>query len=223
MFTAALLMLSHYKPLKLSPDMYFLSYNEKEDIVELFQANSLKITTLEDFVSKYGYPVNFYIIDVNTLETLATEEAIAWVDDPKLEFYRDLSVKDINRIMNECNSELYVELGDNGKPVILADKVVIRLPFDLENVLTGTLTRSNSILRWSIEFVPEGEEKPISLYVCDVDGYELDDEYKDGDFPEEGIPVEFVINDIETYPVAKILNIIDDHEEEEEHYEQEPE
>ena len=149
MFALAELVLKSYKPTKLEVGMLFVQKFqtatrwEHSEVFELLQLPQDQ----DEFIKKNGYPVEIYIIGEND-EILAEPDEIGWWDEgEETDEYRDITLKDINFIINEFDSQVAIEvdymsydpdIDEEGKdvvypediqvPVTYEDKVVLSMP-----------------------------------------------------------------------------------------------
>ena len=149
MFALAELVLKSYKPVKLEPGMWFIQKFqtatrwEHSEVFELLQLPKNE----EEFIEKNGYPVEPYIIDSDD-NVLAEPDEIGWWDEgEETDEYRDITLRDINFILNEFDGEIAIDvdymgydpdIDDDGQeiiypedklvPIIYADKVVLAMP-----------------------------------------------------------------------------------------------
>lgn len=153
MFALAELVLKSYKPVKLEVGMWFIQKFQtatRWEHSEIFELQQIpKDGSDEEFFKKNGYPVYPYIIGEDD-EVLAEPEEIGWWDDGEhVDEYRDITLKDINFIINEFDGQIAIEcdymgydsdVDDEGQdivypedklvPILYADKVVLALPDD---------------------------------------------------------------------------------------------
>jgi hypothetical protein len=124
--------------------MLFLSYIGEETSV--FELKKLPLDE-EAFIEKYGYPIHPYLIDEgnpnieNDVVVYAGESEIGWFDyDPDGDDYRDITVNDMNNIINNYGCECLIEMDEYHiddaethepyvmyRPIYIQDKVVISL------------------------------------------------------------------------------------------------
>lgn len=149
MFALAELVLKSYKPVKLEPGMWFIQKFqtgtrwEHSEVFELLQLPKNE----EEFIEKNGYPVEPYIIDSDD-NVLAEPDEIGWWDEgEETDEYRDITLREINFILNEFDGEIAIDvdyvgydpdIDDDGQeiiypedklvPIIYADKVVLSMP-----------------------------------------------------------------------------------------------
>lgn len=140
MWTAAELVLVHYKPLSLEKGMLFVNkvhHGSIKEQIEIFALDKLPIDE-EEFLQKNGYPVHLNIIDEMD-NVIAEHEEIGWWDegDDTDELY-DVSLYHINNVLNNFDALLEIEGEmysiDDGEavddemftPNYLENKVVLR-------------------------------------------------------------------------------------------------
>jgi len=154
MFILAELVLKSYKPTKLEPGMWFVQKFQtgtKWEHSEVFVLDKVPQDE-QDFINRNGYPVHPYIIGEDD-EILAEPEEIGWWDEgEETDEYRDITINDINLIINDFDGEIVIEgewFGydddecqypeDKFFPTLYADKVVLSFPEyedEWEEVLT---------------------------------------------------------------------------------------
>lgn len=160
MFVLAELVLKSYKPVKLEPGMWFIQKFQtgtRWEHSEVFALDRVPQDE-EEFLKKNGYPAYPYIIGEDD-EVLAEPEEIGWWDEgDDTDEYRDITLQDINLIINEFDGQIAIEcdymgydsdVDDEGQdivypedklvPILYADKVVLAVPEyedEWEEVLT---------------------------------------------------------------------------------------
>lgn len=145
MWINAELVVKNYKPLHLEIGMFFMNVlmkGTKKEHVEIYKLDKYPLDQ-DEFISKNGYPVEFYIITEDD-EILATPDEIGWFDagDESDELY-DITLKEINTIIQEYDGYLMVDMEEIHEddetddyiemyPVKYLDKITIRYPFEEE-------------------------------------------------------------------------------------------
>lgn len=131
------LILKSYLPFKLEEDMLFInriSVGIMDPYVELFMLEEIPEDEHE-FMSKYGAPVELFIIDEDN-EILATEENFGWWDEgDDTNELRNICLDDINYILRECEGYIDIEISDETEELdvlLFEDKVILRIPQDDE-------------------------------------------------------------------------------------------
>lgn len=130
MYIEAELVFKSYKPLKLELGMFFINkVLLPVEAVELFELDEYP-TDEEAFITKYGYPVEMYIIvQVNSYTTpiiLASPTEIGWMDDgPDTDELRDITLEDINTIVNDFGGWLFIDVDENEDATVVEGKVII--------------------------------------------------------------------------------------------------
>jgi len=143
MFILAELVLKSYKPTKLEPGMWFVQKFQtgtKWELSEVFVLDKVPQDE-QDFINRNGYPVHPYIIGEDD-EILAEPEEIGWWDEgEETDEYRDITINDVNLIINDFDGEIVIEgewFGydddecqypeDKFFPTLYAEKVVLSFP-----------------------------------------------------------------------------------------------
>jgi hypothetical protein len=144
MYQIVKLTFKNYIPTSLEVGMLFLSYIEEE--TNVFRLDKLPLDE-EAFIEKHGYPIHPYLIDEgnpnieNDVVIYAAESEIGWFDyDPDGDDYRDITVNDMNNIINNYGCECLIEMDEYHidddethepyvlyRPIYIQDKVVISL------------------------------------------------------------------------------------------------
>ena len=121
-----------YLPDELEVGMLFInkiSVGVIEPYIELFELKELP-ENQDEFLSKNGAPIEIIIISDNIL---VEQDQIGWLDEGEgTDEYRDITLEDINLIIQEWNGYLLIEIDENNEPIILEDKVI--LTFDQEDM-----------------------------------------------------------------------------------------
>lgn len=111
MFTQAELVLKSYKPVKLEPGMWFVQKFQtgtKWEFSEVFELDKVPQDE-EKFIKENGYPVEPYIISFDE-EVLAEPDEIGWFDEGEdTDEYRDITIVDVNVILNEYDGEIIID------------------------------------------------------------------------------------------------------------------
>ena len=117
----------NYEPKELKKGMLFLAtlYEGTErEFHELWQYSTSTLS-LEEHIKFYGFPVKPRIVYNNFV---VEENNIGWLDIPYEEDMQMLSVKDMNKILNEFDGELEILVDEELFPHLIDDKVVIKFP-----------------------------------------------------------------------------------------------
>lgn len=134
-FYPAKLITRNYKPLHLEKGMLFLSTlyrgteNEYSQIWQLQNANY----NLEDFIKLHGYPIRVLITDEYEQDILAEEDKIGWYMDEEDEMLNELSLEEINYILQQGgNIDIFIEDTEDEEiiPILEEGKVIIRIPIE---------------------------------------------------------------------------------------------
>ena len=111
------LVFKSYKPLELDLNMLFVRRHKigtfKEEI-EIFPLTKLP-RDKDEFIFNNGHPVELYVVynEYNSTEQLVQPEQFAWFDKgPDTEDLYDITIKEINVILNEYNGYVDVEVDD---------------------------------------------------------------------------------------------------------------
>lgn len=111
MFILAELVLKSYKPIKLEPGMWFVQKFQtgtRWEHSEVFALDRVPQDE-EKFIKENGYPVEPYIIGSDE-EILAHPHDIGWWDDGEYsDEYRDITLTDINLILNDYDGEIAID------------------------------------------------------------------------------------------------------------------
>jgi hypothetical protein len=85
------------------------------------------------FMATNGAPVDIFIIDDDE-NILAVEEDFAWWDEgPWTDELREISLDDINFILQECDGYIDIEISEDEEeegllPILFEDKIILRVP-----------------------------------------------------------------------------------------------
>lgn len=147
MFALAELVLKSYKPVKLEPGMWFIQKfrtGTRWEHSELFELKQVPANE-QEFIDKNGYPVEPYIIGEDD-QILAEPDEIGWWDEGEhTDEYRDITLKDINFILNEFDGEVAIEvdymsydsdIDDEGKDVIYPEDIIVPITHEDRVVLS---------------------------------------------------------------------------------------
>lgn len=136
MFIQAELVLKSYMPKQLEPGMWFINklyQGTDKEYIEIWAIDKVPFEPIEEFITKHGAPVEPYLIYDE--QVLAEPHEIGWWDDdPDSDELRDITLKDINFIITECDGEVDIQVDDwdleQGliNPIIYADKVTLTIP-----------------------------------------------------------------------------------------------
>lgn len=108
-----------YKPTRLEKGQMFLISEESgkfayPQIIKLDRVPANQ----EEYLQNNGYPIELYIVDpgdpnVDVEHVLATPEQIGWLDEGShVEDLRDIELKDINKILKEFDSWIWIEVDE---------------------------------------------------------------------------------------------------------------
>jgi len=132
------LVVKNYKPLHLEKGMMFIRMHRagtENEYLEVYQLDRsfMNMDDEEDYINNNGYPIELYILDTDE-SILATPEQIGWWDEGEdSDELRDITIKDINYIIQECDGILEIDVDDDEyeygiiDSTIAEDKVILRL------------------------------------------------------------------------------------------------
>ena len=136
MYILAKLVFVSYQPDELTQDMMF-----KNDQGKIYSILSTRIP-FKLLIEEVGYPVAPVIVSITAnpddkADIIATSDMIGWWDDgPQFDELRDVTTDDFNRILEEDDGILEIEMDifdeDHLVPVLYNDKVTIRVVMDDE-------------------------------------------------------------------------------------------
>lgn len=146
MWYSAEIVLKSYLPLELEEGMLFvnrISVGVVEPYVELFELEEIP-EDMDDFMAKYGAPVQLFIIDEDE-NILATDEEIGWWDEGEYtDELRDITLDDINLVLRAWEGYLAIEIDEETEtPVIMEDRVVLSL--DQEDINDWDVTLNDGL------------------------------------------------------------------------------
>ena len=128
MWYPAEISLSSYLPSELEVGMLFInriSVGVIEPYIELFELEEIPEDP-DAFMAKHGAPVELVIIDENN-NVLARHNEIGWWDEGEdTDEYRDVTLDDINYILQEFEGYVDIEYDEYGV-VFIEDRVVLSL------------------------------------------------------------------------------------------------
>ena len=134
MWCPAELVVRNYQPEQLEKGMLFLNILHPGTHKETFEVFSLDRVPRDEeaFIALNGFPIEFSI--VYDEEELASHEEIGWFDfGEEIDFLTQISLKEINLILNEFQGWLEIEIDeelyeeeDVIEPIIESEKVTLR-------------------------------------------------------------------------------------------------
>jgi hypothetical protein len=134
MWCPAELVVRNYQPEQLEKGMLFLNILHPGTHKETFEVFSLDRVPRDEeaFIALNGFPIEFSI--VYDEEELASHEEIGWFDfGEEVDFLTQISLKEINLILNEFQGWLEIEIDeelyeeeDVIEPIIETEKVTLR-------------------------------------------------------------------------------------------------
>lgn len=140
MFYPAELAYRNYMPDELKPGMLFMNILHQGTVKETVEVWILdKVPQEKDrFLSENGAPIELYVMDEEG-ELLAEPEEIAWFDlGEAFMTLTDISLKEINIILNEYDGIVEIEISDEDyeegwvSPSYQMDKVTLRFLTDYD-------------------------------------------------------------------------------------------
>jgi hypothetical protein len=130
MWMPAEISLSSYLPSELEVGMLFInriSVGVVEPYIELFELEEVP-EDADAFMAKHGAPVKVLVINPENGNVLATQDYIGWWDDgDDSDEYREVTLDDINFLLQECDGYVDIEFDDDGDIIIIEDRVVLSL------------------------------------------------------------------------------------------------
>lgn len=159
MFYPAELAYRNYMPDDLEPGMLFMKILHQGTIKETVEVWTLdRVPQDKDrFLSENGAPIELYVMDENG-EVLAEPEEIAWFDlGEAFMTLTDISLKEINIILNEYDGLLEIEVDDEDyeegylSPSYQMDKVTLRFLTDYDEDEDSDLSDWNITLNDGLE------------------------------------------------------------------------
>lgn len=161
MFISVELVFKSHMPKQLEPGLWFITKinpGTRKEYSEIWELDKHPTESLEEFIVKHGAPVEPYLIYDE--QVLVEPDEIGWWDEgDDTDELRDITLKDINNILEYWDGFVDVEIDDDLfeneeeiSPIIYANKVVLCIPG-----------------------LYEDEE--------DTEFYDDDDDYDDGDDP----------------------------------------
>jgi hypothetical protein len=104
MYIQAKLELQSYMPKQLEPGMLFL--RTTKEAIELWELEKVPLEPIEQFLQENGAPYELSLVDEDG-DVIAIHEEIGWWDEgPDSDEYRDITLKDINYILNVYDGEV---------------------------------------------------------------------------------------------------------------------
>ena len=147
MFILAELVLKSYKPVKLEPGMWFVQKFQtgtRWESSEVFAIDKVPQDE-QEFINKNGYPVEPYIIGEDE-EILASPNEIGWWDEgEETDEYRDITINDVNMIINEFDGEIAIDgdlygYDDDDKEYAIHDTKMALIEASRKNITPFCLT-----------------------------------------------------------------------------------
>jgi len=112
------LVFKNYKPLKLEPGMLFFRILNGGTIKEHVEIYALDRTPMneEEYIRENGHPIEMYVVnnEYNAQDPLVQPEQVAWFDEgPETEDLHDITIKEINTILNDYGGYVDVEVDED--------------------------------------------------------------------------------------------------------------
>jgi hypothetical protein len=133
------MVVANYKPLKLEVGMLFLTkihQNTVKEFIEIWTLFKLPNISAEEFFIKNGYPITIYIVNDSNGLVLAQGTEIGWWDaGDEVDELRDISLKEINTILNDYEGILEIDFIEESEstPRFVEEKVILRLHTEEED------------------------------------------------------------------------------------------
>ena len=129
---SAELVIKSYMPKALEKGMLFVIVNETGTI--LWELDHIP-QDFERFIVKNGAPIEVLVMDVDNNDVLAQYNEIGWIDDgDDVDELREITLEDINIIVNDYQGELEIEVieefydeDEQIIPNMYNQKVILRL------------------------------------------------------------------------------------------------
>lgn len=132
------LVVANYKPLRLEAGMLFLTKIHQDTIKEFIEIWALNVVPndREEFLIKNGYPIKILIVSEHG-DPLAEGNEIGWFDaGEEIDELRDITLKDINTILNDYEGILEMDFIQMEKTILVPrfveEKVILRLHIEEE-------------------------------------------------------------------------------------------
>lgn len=137
MFITVELVFKSHMPKQLEPGLWFITKinpGTRKEYSEVWELDKHPTESLEEFISNNGAPVEPYLMYDEQI--LADPDEIGWWDaGHEVEVLRDITLKDINHILEEWDGYVDVEIDedlfdeeDEIRPIAHMDKVVLCIP-----------------------------------------------------------------------------------------------
>ena len=107
--------MSSYKPLHLEVGMFFRKRNLERFLKRNVVIEKLTILPHDEssYIEENGYPVDIYVIDPMTEAIMAGPEEVGWFDEGEhTDELHDITVEEINRILNDYDGEVGIMMED---------------------------------------------------------------------------------------------------------------
>jgi hypothetical protein len=147
MYILAEIVLKSYKPAKLEVGMWFVQKFQTRtrwEHSEVFELQQLPQNE-QEFIDKNGYPVEPYIIGEDD-EILAEPDEIGWWDEgEETDEYREITLRDINFIINEFDGQVAIEvdymgydpdIDEEGEEIVYPEDIQVPVTYDDKVVLS---------------------------------------------------------------------------------------
>lgn len=124
MYITGELVFKNYKPLKLEPGMLFfriLNGGTFKEHIEIYALDRIPLNE-EEYIRENGHPIEMYVVDneYNAQDPLVQPEQIAWFDEgPETEDLHDITIKEINTILNDYGGYVDVEVDEEYPDIVI--------------------------------------------------------------------------------------------------------
>lgn len=127
------LVFKSYMPKSLEKGMLFIRTTSEGN--EIWELEKVPRQPIDEFIVENGAPVEPYII-YDEMDLMVEPEHIAWLDEgDDVDELRDLTVDDMNYILNEYNGEIDVQIDEElfdddweVAPILVENKVIVSIP-----------------------------------------------------------------------------------------------
>ena len=124
------LVVKNYMPEHIEKEMMFIRghhANTENEYLEVFVLSYTPISDYdqEQFIANNGYPIELYLIDEQG-EVIVTPEEIGWWDEGEdSDSLTDISIRQINDIIQMYDGLVDVQVEDDGKIIIVEGKAIM--------------------------------------------------------------------------------------------------
>lgn len=137
MFITVELVFKSHMPKALEPGLWFITKinpGTRKEYSEIWELDKHPVESLEEFITKHGAPVEPYLIYDE--QVLAEPEEIGWWDEgDTTDEFRDITLKDINLLLENYDGFVDIEIDDDAfdneeeiRSILYMDKVLLCIP-----------------------------------------------------------------------------------------------